>query len=82
MQDQPQKGRYVRRGLDTLKYGLVPSRAMTGHVSADRVSKVAGGIDLLTAQELVHVEFCSDCLDAIAELIRERITQEGKERSS
>ncbi len=55
---------------------------MTGHVSADRVSKVAGGIDLLTAQELVHVEFCSDCLDAIAELIRERITQEGKERSS
>ncbi|HYR43234.1 MAG TPA: hypothetical protein VER98_09435 [Terriglobia bacterium] len=53
---------------------------MTGHIGADRVSNVASGEDLLTPEELEHVEHCSDCMDAIAELIRERITQEKKER--
>jgi len=53
---------------------------MQGHIGADRISKVAHGTDLLTPEELEHVEHCSDCLDAIAESIRERLRQGKRER--
>ena len=53
---------------------------MTGHIGADRMFKVAHGKDVLTPEEVNHVEHCSDCVDAMAELIRKRITQEKRDR--
>ena len=44
---------------------------MTAHLAAERIADIASGTDLLTSEELQHVEHCTDCLDAVAELIRE-----------
>ena len=53
---------------------------MTGHIGTDRMSKVALGKEVLTPEEVKHAEHCSDCVDAIAELIRERVANEKRER--
>ena len=49
---------------------------MAGHIAADRVQKIAEGTASMTEEEVEHVRECSDCVNAIAELVRKRITQE------
>jgi hypothetical protein len=48
---------------------------MAGHIAADRILKIAEGTEYLTQEEVEHVEDCTDCVNAIAELVRKRITQ-------
>lgn len=49
---------------------------MAGHIAADRIVKIAEGKAFMTEEEVEHVKECTDCLNAIAELVRKRITEE------
>ena len=49
---------------------------MAGHIAADRILKIADGTAYMTQEEVEHVRECVDCVNAIAELVRKRITQE------
>jgi len=49
---------------------------MAGHIAADRAQKIAEGTAFMTEEEVEHVRECGDCVNAIAELVRKRITQE------
>jgi hypothetical protein len=55
---------------------------MTIHLNKERSSQIADGTELLTSEELQHLEHCSDCVDAIAERIRERLEMEKSARAS
>ncbi len=54
----------------------VRSRSMAGHIAADRVVKIAEGTAFMTEEEVEHVRECTDCVNAIAELVRKRIAQQ------
>ena len=49
---------------------------MAGHIAAYRILKIAEGTAYLTQEEMEHVKECTQCVNAIAELVRKRITQE------
>jgi hypothetical protein len=49
---------------------------METHLDEERFSQIADGSHFLTLGEIKHLEHCSDCLDAMAERIRERIQLE------
>jgi hypothetical protein len=53
---------------------------METHLNRERFSSVADGSEFLTSEEVSHLEHCSDCVEAMAERIRERIQLEDSER--
>ena len=70
----------IRIGTRTEVYGL--RTMMTNHLDKERSSKIADEAALLTAEELEHLEHCSDCVEAIAQRIRERLQMEKPARAS
>ena len=53
---------------------------MAGHIAADRILKIAEGTEYLTQEEVDHVKECTDCVNAIAELVRKRIVEQEESR--
>jgi len=49
---------------------------MSGHIATERVVKIAEGTALMTEEEVDHLRECTDCVNAIAELVRKRIAEQ------
>ena len=62
--------------MNTGQQSLLRLEAMEVHLDKERFSQVADGSELLSVEEVKHLEHCSDCVEAMAERIRERIQLE------